>query len=92
MKEFEAGGKTGTAEINVPIRGPDGKWQKNIVNNALFISFAPIDKPKIAVAVISEGAGYGGSGAAPIAKAVYMKAYELGYFGSTDGKDEQTKH
>ncbi len=92
VKEFEASGKTGTAEINVPIKGPDGKWHKNIVNNALFISFAPLENPIIAIAVIAEGAGYGGSGAAPVAKAVYMKAYELGYFGNTNGTDDKSKN
>lgn len=87
MKEVEAAGKTGTAEVNLPKQRADGTWEKNIVNNAVFISFAPVDHPKIAIAVVAEGAGYGGSAAAPIAKQVYLKAYELGYFDGTDGNE-----
>ena len=80
MTEVEAAGKTGTAELTKIIKHEDGSSEKTIVNNAVFISFAPVDDPKIAIAVIAEGAGYGGSAAAPIAKEVYLKAHELGYF------------
>jgi cell division protein FtsI/penicillin-binding protein 2 len=80
MPEVEAGGKTGTAEVAKIIKHEDGTAEKVIVNNALFISFAPVDDPQIAIAVVAEGAGYGGAAAAPIAKEVYKKAYELGYF------------
>ncbi|RZM13622.1 MAG: penicillin-binding protein 2, partial [Pedobacter sp.] len=48
-------GKTGT------VQNPRGK------NHSVFIGFAPRDNPKIAIAVIVENAGYGGSYAAPIA-------------------------
>lgn len=88
MEEVEAAGKTGTAEINLPIRKPDGTLEPNIVNNALFVSFAPYRNAKIAIAVVVEGGGYGGSAAAPIAKQVYLKAHELGYFDGTNGADE----
>lgn len=85
MKKLEAGGKTGTAELTKIITHKDGTRERTIVNNAVFISFAPVENPKIAIAVIAEEAGYGGSAAAPIAKEVYKKALELGYF-NTDGK------
>ncbi len=49
-------GKTGTAQ------NPHGK------DHAWFIGFAPFEKPKIAIAVIVENAGFGGAVAAPIAK------------------------
>ncbi len=49
-------GKTGTAQ------NPHGK------SHAWFISFAPFDNPKIALCVLVENAGWGGSYAAPIAK------------------------
>jgi penicillin-binding protein A len=52
-------GKTGTAE-NVPGQ-PTHAW---------FISFAPATDPKIAVAVLVEHGGVGGSAAAPIARSV----------------------
>ena len=48
-------GKTGTAQ-NPP--NPDHSW---------FLGFAPFDRPTIAVAVIVENGGFGGSNAAPIA-------------------------
>ncbi|MFQ5676861.1 MAG: peptidoglycan D,D-transpeptidase FtsI family protein, partial [bacterium] len=83
MKEVEVGGKTGTAELTKIIEHEDGTKEAVIVNNAVFISLGPIDNPKMAIAVIAEEAGYGGAAAAPIAKQVYLKAYELGYFNKT---------
>jgi penicillin-binding protein 2 len=49
------GGKTGTAQ------NPQGE------DHALFIAVAPLEAPRIAVAVVVENAGHGGSVAAPIA-------------------------
>jgi penicillin-binding protein 2 len=39
-------------------------------DHAWFVAFAPADAPKIAIAVIAENAGHGGTIAAPIARAV----------------------
>lgn len=58
-------GKTGTAQ------NPHGK------SHAWFIGFAPYDDPKIAVCVLVENAGYGGSFAAPIA-GLCMEQYLYG--------------
>lgn len=55
VKGIEAAGKTGTAQ------NPHGK------SHAWFIGFAPFDNPRIAIAVLVENVGYGGSFAAPIA-------------------------
>jgi penicillin-binding protein 2 len=54
-------GKTGTAQ------NPHGK------DHSLFISFAPRNNPKIAVAVIVENAGFGSTYAAPISNLVIEK-------------------
>jgi penicillin-binding protein 2 len=54
-------GKTGTAQ-NPP--NPDHAW---------FVGYAPFDDPKIAVAVIVENGGFGGSAAAPIAAAMIRR-------------------
>jgi penicillin-binding protein 2 len=40
-------------------------------DHALFIAFAPAEAPTIAVAVLVENGGHGGSTAAPIARAVF---------------------
>jgi len=55
----QVAGKTGTAETNVPH-----------VYTAWFVSFAPADNPRVAVAVVLEKQlnGFGGAVAAPIAK------------------------
>ena len=54
-------GKTGT------VQNPHGK------DHSVFIAFAPMDNPKIAIAVIVENAGYGGTWAAPIASLMIEK-------------------
>ncbi|HXH61673.1 MAG TPA: penicillin-binding protein 2 [Fimbriimonadaceae bacterium] len=59
------GGKTGSAENS-----------RSKVTHAWFVGYAPAEDPKIAVAVVVENAGHGGSEAAPIAKEVverYLK-------------------
>ncbi len=54
-------GKTGTAQ------NPHGK------DHSLFVAFAPRDNPKIAIAVMVENAGFGGTWAAPIASLMMEK-------------------
>lgn len=54
-------GKTGTAEMYKKGRR---------VNNAWFIAFAPVEKPRIAVCVFVEAGGHGGAVAAPIARKI----------------------
>jgi penicillin-binding protein 2 len=39
-------------------------------DHALFVAFAPVEEPRIALAVIVENGGHGGSVAAPIARQV----------------------
>jgi len=70
-------GKTGTAQV-LGIK-QNAKYNENAIefkyrDHALFIAFAPADDPKIAVAVIAENGGHGGSVAAPIAAKV-IKQY-----------------
>lgn len=62
LSGVEVAGKTGTAETNVA---------QNITQ-PWFIAFAPIDRPRIAIAVTVERTqgGFGGTDAAPIAKQV----------------------
>jgi len=62
--------KTGTAE-NYKIM--DGKRVK-LKDNSVFVCFAPRENPKIAIAVVVENAGYGGTWAGPIS-ALLMEKY-----------------
>ncbi|MEW5761618.1 MAG: penicillin-binding protein 2 [Bacillota bacterium] len=57
-------GKTGTAEVF----GKD--------NHGIYVAFAPLDKPEVAIAVVVEHGGHGSSAAAPVARALLEK-----YFG-----------
>ena len=65
-------GKTGTAQV-VALK-PDGdkdknkELQKEFRDHAWFVAFAPVEHPKIAVAVLVEHMGHGGSASAPLAK------------------------
>jgi beta-lactamase class D len=60
-------GKTGTAELRPNSRNPKDA-------DAWFVAFAPAMQPRVAVAVLVVGAGFGGKAAAPIAKRVLEAA------------------
>ncbi|QWF71459.1 penicillin-binding protein 2 [Methylomonas paludis] len=67
---YQIAGKTGTAQV-FTIKQEE-KYNEDAIDfkmrdHALFISFAPVHDPQIAVAVIAEHGGHGGSVAAPIA-------------------------
>ena len=68
---YRFAGKTGTAQIFGI--GDDEKYEKDKIpehlrDHALFIGFAPVKEPKIALAIIVENGGGGSSTAAPIAR------------------------
>ena len=70
------GGKTGTAQVASLRTGPEENIPKKLRDHAWFVAFAPVESPKIAVAVLAEHMGHGGAAAAPLAKEVietYMK-------------------
>lgn len=66
IEGITVGGKTGTAENP---HGPD---------HSIFMAFAPVDNPQIAIAVVVENAGFGSTWAAPIASLIIEK-YIRGY-------------
>lgn len=72
--------KTGTAQV-IGIKQNEKYVESKVAerhrDHALFIAFAPLDDPKIAIAVIVENGGHGGSAAGPIARKV-MDYYLLG--------------
>jgi penicillin-binding protein 2 len=67
-------GKTGTAQTAAPRTGPAKDIPKRLRDHAWFVSYAPVEEPRIAVAVLVEHMGHGGSAAAPLAKQM-IEAY-----------------
>ncbi len=68
--DYHIAGKTGTAQVftvKQEEKYNEKEVSKKLRDHALFIAFAPVEAPKIAVAVIVENGGHGGSVAAPIA-------------------------
>ena len=78
--EYTSAGKTGTAQV-VAMKQNEKYNEKNVAerhrDHALFIAFAPVESPKIALAVVVENAGFGARSAAPIARLV-LDYYLLG--------------
>jgi len=71
-------GKTGTAQvIGQAKRRQDKKLDWKYRDHAWFVAYAPADKPELAVAVLCEHAGHGGSVAAPIARKVFEKWFQI---------------
>jgi penicillin-binding protein 2 len=66
-------GKTGTAQVVTTGRGSMSSAEK-FRDHAWFVAFAPFEKPEIALSVLVEHGGHGGSAAAPIAKTA-IEAY-----------------
>ena len=71
---YQSGGKTGTAQA-VGLRAGEKysavKADERKRDHSLYVAFAPVDEPKVALAVIVENAGWGSMSAAPIARRVF---------------------
>lgn len=70
---YTSGGKTGTAQVIAIKQGEkyvESRVAEQHRDHALFIAYAPAEKPTIAIAVISENSGFGARAAAPIARQV----------------------
>jgi len=77
---YSIAGKTGTAQVFGIKQDEEYKEEeisKKLRDHALFVAFAPVEDPRIAVALIVENGGHGGSTAAPIVRQV-MDQYLLG--------------
>ncbi|NYZ61756.1 penicillin-binding protein 2 [Luteimonas deserti] len=72
--EYRMAGKTGTAQ-RVSRRGSASMDPRNLPyhlrHQALFVGYAPAEAPEIAIAVVVEHGGYGGTTAAPIARKIF---------------------
>ncbi|WP_432383595.1 penicillin-binding protein 2 [Duganella sp. P38] len=68
---YTVGGKTGTAQVITIRKGEKynaARLAERLRDNALFTAFAPVDQPRIVLAMVVENAGKGGEAAAPIAR------------------------
>jgi len=93
---FKMAGKTGTAQVFGIAQ--DAEYDEETIaeklkDHALFVAFAPQDKPKIVVAVIAENGGHGSSVAAPMARRVIDEWIRIGQlkdskFDSTENKSK----
>ncbi len=72
-------GKTGTAQVSKmgEKRLKPEELPYELRDHAWFVAYAPADDPKIAVAVLVEHGGHGGSAAAPLAREVIKKWLEI---------------
>lgn len=83
---YTVGGKTGTAQVLGIKQGET--YNKNKISerhrdHSLFIAFAPVDKPKIALAIMVENGGFGAAAAAPLARKI------LDYYLIDQKKDQE---
>lgn len=72
---YRIAAKTGTAQVAAMAQNEDEARDISLIkrelrDHALFIAFAPAEDPQIAIAVIAEHAGHGGSVAGPVAREV----------------------
>ena len=77
---YVSAGKTGTAQVVALKQGEkysEATVAEHLRDHALFIAFAPAEKPQIALAVLVENAGFGARAAAPVARQV-LDFYLLG--------------
>ena len=71
---YTSGGKTGTAQavtIGQKDRYDARKLEEHQRDHSLYVAFAPLEQPTVALAVIVENAGFGSASAAPIARRVF---------------------
>jgi penicillin-binding protein 2 len=68
--DYQIAGKTGTAQVftvKQEEKYNEAEIEYKLRDHAVFMAFAPVSDPQIAVSVIVEHGGHGGSVAAPIA-------------------------
>jgi penicillin-binding protein 2 len=83
---YASGGKTGTAQavgIKQNERYNASRLDEFKRDHSLYMAFAPLEQPTIALAVVVENAGFGAAAAAPIARRVFDYAL-LGLYPSEE--------
>ena len=86
--KWAMGGKTGTSQVRrITLlereqgvkKNADRPWKDR--DHALFIGFAPVDRPRYAIAVVVEHGGPGARKAAPMARDILTEVQRLGLDG-----------
>src|SRR4029079_4026464 len=71
---YKSGGKTGTAQV-IEIKANEkynaSKLDERHRDHALYTALAPLEEPRVAIALVVENAGCGAGAAAPIARRVF---------------------
>ncbi|MBA4416930.1 MAG: penicillin-binding protein 2 [Syntrophus sp. (in: bacteria)] len=80
VQNINMSGKTGTAQAGSLEKG------KHLGDHAWFIAYAPAEDPTVAISVLVEKGGHGGSESAPIAKAITQTIFKA----NTGAKEAQT--
>ena len=82
--KYNLAGKTGTSQVKritieerekEDFRKKDIEWKDK--DHSLFVGYMPADRPKFAISVVVEHGGSGSATAAPIARRILDKLYEL---------------
>jgi penicillin-binding protein 2 len=71
---YASAGKTGTAQVYTVRQNEkydEKRVSQNLRDHAWYTAFAPVDQPKVAVAVLVENGGFGAESAAPIARQIF---------------------
>ncbi|MEI6214493.1 MAG: penicillin-binding protein 2 [Desulfuromonadales bacterium] len=76
LYDVKVAGKTGSSQV-VKMRDSKAGTPYKFRDHALFVAFAPFEKPEIAVAVIVEHGEHGGSAAAPIAGRILRTYFDI---------------
>ncbi len=79
LEQVPFAGKTGTAQV---VKQKERLKKNQVVpyqlrDHALFTAYAPLEQPEVAVAVVVEHGSHGSSAAAPIAKAILSRYFDL---------------
>jgi cell division protein FtsI/penicillin-binding protein 2 len=72
----EVAGKTGSAQVVASARLARDPRSLKLLPHGWFVCFAPVEHPRIAMAVLVEHGGGGGEAAAPVAREILAR-----YFG-----------
>jgi penicillin-binding protein 2 len=72
------GGKTGSAQVVARARLEKSPAAAEILPHGWFVAFAPVEEPRIALAILVEHGGSGGEAAAPVAQRVLAQFFHTG--------------